>query len=230
MLFVPSHLVALATLAVETAVVIDIGLKEATVMPVFSGVQVLSAWQAQPIAGEAVHEEIRRQLTDIGVSANLLTDDIVEEIKGNSPIQSISTKISLNIGMLSPLLLRHPVRPSKTLLRQRLDLETVSRRRLSDQGRPGDHDSRPATRDRIRGAVRPRQRTQQSALSDPGRHPAVSARHAKNVGRQSVPNRRHRDGGRHGGARQGRAAGAAADARLQPSAVHQLGQVPYGAG
>lgn len=73
---------ALATLAVDTAVVVDIGFKEVTVLPVFSGVQVLKAFQAQPIAAEAIHQEIRRQLTDIGVKADLLTDDVVEDIKG----------------------------------------------------------------------------------------------------------------------------------------------------
>lgn len=80
-LFVPSHLVALAPLAVDTAVVIDCGYRECTVLPVFAGVQVLGAWQAQPIAAEAVHTEIRRQLIDIGVAAALLTDDVVEDIK-----------------------------------------------------------------------------------------------------------------------------------------------------
>lgn len=85
----PSHLVALATLAVDTAVVVDIGYKEATVMPVFSGVQVINAFQAQPIGGEAIHHEIRRQLMDIGVKADLLTEDVVEEIKGKFFFQSL---------------------------------------------------------------------------------------------------------------------------------------------
>lgn len=80
-LHVPSHLVILATLAVETALVVDLGNKEATVVPVYSGVQVVRAWQAQPLAAEAVHEEIRRQLVDSGVSVELLTDETVEEVK-----------------------------------------------------------------------------------------------------------------------------------------------------
>lgn len=80
-LYVPTHLVILSTLAIDTAVVVDLGYKEATVIPVYSGVQVLNAWQAQPLAGDAVHHEIRRQLIETGVSAERLTDDIVEEIK-----------------------------------------------------------------------------------------------------------------------------------------------------
>lgn len=80
-LFVPSHLVTLSTLAIETALVVDIGYKEATVIPVYSGIQVLRAWQAQPLAAEAVHAEIKRQLLENGVSSDLLTDEVIEEIK-----------------------------------------------------------------------------------------------------------------------------------------------------
>lgn len=71
----------LSTLAVETALVVDLGYKEATILPVYSGVQVLRAWQAQPIAAEAVHAEITRQLLENGVSSDLLTDETIEDIK-----------------------------------------------------------------------------------------------------------------------------------------------------
>lgn len=81
-LFVPAHLVALSTLAIDTATVVDIGFKEAVVLPIFSGVQVLHAWQAQPLAADAVHKEIRRQLIENGISNDLLTNDIIEDIKG----------------------------------------------------------------------------------------------------------------------------------------------------
>ena len=72
----------LTTLAVDTALVVDVGYKEAVVIPVYSGVQVLHAWQAQPLASESVHNEIRKQLTENGVAADLLTDSVVEDIKG----------------------------------------------------------------------------------------------------------------------------------------------------
>jgi actin-related protein 10 len=80
-LFVPTHLVALSTLAINSALVVDLGYKEATVIPVFSGVQVLNAWQAQNIAAEAVHDEIKANLILNGVKEELLTDRIVEDIK-----------------------------------------------------------------------------------------------------------------------------------------------------
>lgn len=80
-LFVPTHLVVLATLAIDTALVVDLGYKEAIVVPVYSGVQVLHAWEAQNLAAEAVHSEIRRQLIATGVDESLLAEDIVEDIK-----------------------------------------------------------------------------------------------------------------------------------------------------
>lgn len=80
-LFVASHLVTLSTLAIENAVVVDIGHKEATIIPIFSGIQILHAWQAQPLAAEEVHAEVRRQLIENGVSSDLLDDETIEEIK-----------------------------------------------------------------------------------------------------------------------------------------------------
>lgn len=80
-LFASSHLVALSTLAIENALVVDIGYKEATVIPVYCGVQVLHSWQAQPLAAEAVHVEIKRQLLANGVNGDLLSDEVIEEIK-----------------------------------------------------------------------------------------------------------------------------------------------------
>lgn len=81
MLFLPLHLVAISTLAVDTALVVDLGYKEATVIPVFSGVQVLSAWQAQPLGAEAIHEAIKANLILNGVKEEILTERVVEDIK-----------------------------------------------------------------------------------------------------------------------------------------------------
>lgn len=53
-LFVPSHLVSLCTLGVNTALILDVGYVEAVLIPVFEGVPVLHAWQAQPRAAQAV--------------------------------------------------------------------------------------------------------------------------------------------------------------------------------
>ncbi|XP_062560716.1 actin-related protein 10 [Armigeres subalbatus] len=79
--YVPTHLVVLATLAVDTALVVDIGYKEAAVVPVYSGVQAVFAWEAQPLAAEAVNEHIKGELILNGVEEHLLTDYVIEDIK-----------------------------------------------------------------------------------------------------------------------------------------------------
>uniref|UniRef100_A0A336LEV6 CSON008344 protein n=1 Tax=Culicoides sonorensis TaxID=179676 RepID=A0A336LEV6_CULSO len=79
--FVPLHLAALSTLAIDTALVIDIGYKEAIVIPVFSGVQVLNAWQAQALGAEAIHDEIKGQLILNGIKEEYLTPKVIEDIK-----------------------------------------------------------------------------------------------------------------------------------------------------
>ncbi|KAH8421458.1 hypothetical protein KR009_008315 [Drosophila setifemur] len=80
-LFVPVHMIALSTLAVPTAVVVDIGYSETSVMPVFSGVQIMSAFKDQSYGGKAVHAEIKRQLLEAGVKESLLTESVLEDIK-----------------------------------------------------------------------------------------------------------------------------------------------------
>lgn len=82
-LFVPTHLVAISTLGLtkDTAVVVDLGFKETTVIPVYSGVQVLKCWEAQPLAAEAVHDEIKANLILNGVKEEILCDRVIEDIK-----------------------------------------------------------------------------------------------------------------------------------------------------
>lgn len=80
-LFLPTHLVAISTLAVDTAVVVDLGYRETTVIPVYSGVQVLSSWQAQPLGAEAVHNEIKTNLILNGVKEEILNERVIEDIK-----------------------------------------------------------------------------------------------------------------------------------------------------
>ncbi|KAG5873011.1 hypothetical protein JTB14_025408 [Gonioctena quinquepunctata] len=63
MLALPSHLVSLASLAVETAMVVDIGYKEAVVIPVCHGLPIIQAWQALPLGAEAVHNNLRNVLS-----------------------------------------------------------------------------------------------------------------------------------------------------------------------
>ncbi|XP_033150501.1 actin-related protein 10 [Drosophila busckii] len=80
-LFMPAHLIALSTLAVPTGVVVDIGYTETTVMPVYSGVQIMSAFKDHSYGSSAVHAEIKRQLLATGVKESLLTSSVLEDIK-----------------------------------------------------------------------------------------------------------------------------------------------------
>ena len=106
-MYSPSPLMPLLTLGVQTALVVDVGFAEATVVPVFEGVPVLKAWQAQPMASEAVHAAIRELLAERatvrigdGGSANAqkladvrpkleISDEVIEDIKGRRCGKSI---------------------------------------------------------------------------------------------------------------------------------------------
>lgn len=79
----PSHCASLFTLGISTALVLDIGYKEAILIPVCEGVPVLRLWQAMPLAGEAIENKIKSSI-DIGqLSQDESLDRIAEDIKGN---------------------------------------------------------------------------------------------------------------------------------------------------
>ena len=65
-LFAPSHLMPLFTLGVQTGLVIDMGYAETSIIPVYEGVPILKAWQALPLASEAIHNEILKLLKTRG--------------------------------------------------------------------------------------------------------------------------------------------------------------------
>lgn len=80
-LFVPSHLVSLCTLGVNTALVLDVGYVEAILIPVFEGVPVLHAWQAQPRAAEAVQSSLKASLLNINSEKEDFPESTIEDIK-----------------------------------------------------------------------------------------------------------------------------------------------------
>lgn len=55
LLFLSSHLVSVCTLAIDTALVVDVGYKEASCIPVCYGVPVINAWQTLDIGSHALH-------------------------------------------------------------------------------------------------------------------------------------------------------------------------------
>lgn len=56
LMLLPTHLVTISTLGWDTALVLDVGYQEATLIPIYKGVPVLKAWQSLPLAAEAIHE------------------------------------------------------------------------------------------------------------------------------------------------------------------------------
>ncbi|KAF5301426.1 hypothetical protein FQA39_LY02155 [Lamprigera yunnana] len=81
LLSVPSHLVSLSTLVIDTALVLDIGYLETTVIPVCHGLPVLHAWQALPLASHGVHLNLKSLLSTESTGIGDLSDKILEDIK-----------------------------------------------------------------------------------------------------------------------------------------------------
>uniref|UniRef100_A0A131YJA2 Actin-related protein 10 n=1 Tax=Rhipicephalus appendiculatus TaxID=34631 RepID=A0A131YJA2_RHIAP len=88
--FVPSHLMALYTLGINSALVLDCGYYESISLPVYEGVCILSAWQAIPLGGLAIHRRIESELMELATVrgssdgefslAEVVTDPIRESV------------------------------------------------------------------------------------------------------------------------------------------------------
>uniref|UniRef100_A0AAY4BYJ9 Actin-related protein 10 n=1 Tax=Denticeps clupeoides TaxID=299321 RepID=A0AAY4BYJ9_9TELE len=63
-LFAPSHLLSVMTLGVNSALVMDCGYTETLVLPVYENIPVLSAWEALPLGGKAIHRELESLLVE----------------------------------------------------------------------------------------------------------------------------------------------------------------------
>uniref|UniRef100_S4RMQ9 Actin related protein 10 n=1 Tax=Petromyzon marinus TaxID=7757 RepID=S4RMQ9_PETMA len=91
-LFAPSHLMAVLTLGINTALVMDCGYNETLVLPVCEGIPVVSAWEAMPLGGKALHRNVLKgwslQRAEVHAagrkpsqSPSLLPEDVLEDIK-----------------------------------------------------------------------------------------------------------------------------------------------------
>ncbi|KAI0212711.1 Actin-related protein 10 [Lamellibrachia satsuma] len=89
LLFAPSHLVALFTLGIPSGLVIDVGQKETQVMPVFEGVLLLKAWQALPVAGEAIEKNLEAHLLE---GCNVKTDQSADK-----PLSSVMSSVPQSV-------------------------------------------------------------------------------------------------------------------------------------
>ncbi|XP_071797881.1 actin-related protein 10-like [Asterias amurensis] len=66
-LFAPSHLLALFTLGIETALVLDAGYSETIVLPIYEGVPIIKGVQALPLGAKAIHSNLQSRLLEDGV-------------------------------------------------------------------------------------------------------------------------------------------------------------------
>ncbi|XP_016304304.1 actin-related protein 10-like [Sinocyclocheilus anshuiensis] len=93
-MFAPSHLMSVMTLGIQSALVMDCGYTETLVLPIYEGIPILSAWEALPMGGKAIHRELHSLLSeqctlDTDSSAGLslptvvssIPEEVVEDIK-----------------------------------------------------------------------------------------------------------------------------------------------------
>lgn len=80
LMLLPSHLVTVSTLGWDTALVLDVGYQDATLIPIYRGVPILKAWQSLPLAAEAIHELMKNKLQQINPMIDI-DEKIIEDIK-----------------------------------------------------------------------------------------------------------------------------------------------------
>ncbi|XP_018563713.1 actin-related protein 10 [Anoplophora glabripennis] len=81
MLVLPSHLICLSSIAVDTAVVVDVGYKEAVVIPVCYGLPIVQAWQALPLGAEAIHNNLKTALSSNNTGIQNIPESTLEDVK-----------------------------------------------------------------------------------------------------------------------------------------------------
>ncbi len=81
-LFAPGHLLALFTLGIPSALVVDCGYSESLVLPIYEHTPILSAVEFLPAAGKLIHKHIEEQL--LSSTGHVVKEDIIENIKVTS--------------------------------------------------------------------------------------------------------------------------------------------------
>lgn len=110
LMLLPSHLVTISTLGYDTALVLDVGYQDATLIPIYRGVAILKAWQSLPLAAEAVHESLIKKL-----QADYPTIDINEKLIEDIKVRTCfvtslerSKKLSTNDSPKPPPSVKYP--------------------------------------------------------------------------------------------------------------------------
>uniref|UniRef100_A0AAQ5YC79 Actin related protein 10 n=1 Tax=Amphiprion ocellaris TaxID=80972 RepID=A0AAQ5YC79_AMPOC len=85
-LFAPSHLMAIMTLGINSALVMDCGHTETLVLPVYECTPILPAWEALPLGGKAIHKELDGLLVEqCTVDTDTTTGQSVPAVIGTIP-------------------------------------------------------------------------------------------------------------------------------------------------
>ncbi|XP_064342054.1 actin-related protein 10 isoform X3 [Camelus dromedarius] len=85
-LLAPSHLMALLTLGINSAMVLDCGYRESLVLPIYEGIPVLNCWGALPLGGKALHKELETQLLEqCTVDTSAAKEQSLPSVMGSIP-------------------------------------------------------------------------------------------------------------------------------------------------
>uniref|UniRef100_A0A3B4Z0P1 Actin related protein 10 n=1 Tax=Stegastes partitus TaxID=144197 RepID=A0A3B4Z0P1_9TELE len=89
-LFAPSHLMAIMTLGINSALVMDCGHTETLVLPVYECTPILPAWEALPLGGKAIHKELDGLLVEqCTVDTDTTTGQSVPAVIGTIPEETV---------------------------------------------------------------------------------------------------------------------------------------------
>ncbi|XP_062324499.1 actin-related protein 10 [Osmerus eperlanus] len=85
-LFAPSHLMSIMTLGINSGLVMDCGYTETLVLPVYECIPILSAWEALPLGGKAIHKELDSLLVEqCTVDSDSTTGQSLPAVIGSIP-------------------------------------------------------------------------------------------------------------------------------------------------
>lgn len=103
-LFVPSHLMAVYTLGISSALVIDVGYTETVVLPIFEKVPILSAWEAVPLGAQAIHRRLEAELMEKGKVKGSVSEEKVLGVVLNEPLsESVLEDIKARVCFVTPI-------------------------------------------------------------------------------------------------------------------------------
>ncbi|KAF7996693.1 hypothetical protein HCN44_002339 [Aphidius gifuensis] len=110
LMLLPSHLVTISTLGYDTALVLDVGYQDATLIPIYRGVAILKAWQSLPLAAEAIHESLMKKFQTDYPTIDI-NEKLIEDIKVRTCfVTSLerSKKLSTNEPPIPPPSVKYP--------------------------------------------------------------------------------------------------------------------------